>query len=185
MLRYSLALTACRASLAVMAAHAGICKVCRACISCSRVIAWRRQPGQGGDAQLRDGRAGDARADDAPRRLWLRGQHGRRRGVPGRHPARLLRARGARGLRRAPARRGQYAVGHLFLPKEPELYNAAKGIIAKCVSPSRHRSPGCYTFQACACKRRSAAWQQNIITPPMLPPNCCRYPMCSKAAIAW
>ena len=28
---------------------------------------------------------------------------------------------------------GQYAVGHLFLPKEPELYNAAKGIIAKCV----------------------------------------------------
>ncbi len=27
----------------------------------------------------------------------------------------------------------QYAVGHLFLPKEPELYNAAKGIVAKCV----------------------------------------------------
>ena len=26
----------------------------------------------------------------------------------------------------------QYAVGHLFLPKEPELYNAAKGIVAKC-----------------------------------------------------
>lgn len=30
----------------------------------------------------------------------------------------------------------QYAVGHLFLPKEPELYNAAKGIVAKC-APSR------------------------------------------------
>lgn len=26
----------------------------------------------------------------------------------------------------------EYAVGHLFLPKEPELYNAAKGIVAKC-----------------------------------------------------
>ena len=36
----------------------------------------------------------------------------------------------------------QYAVGHLFLPKEPELYNAAKGIVAKCalsqpLSPNR------------------------------------------------
>ncbi|CAL5227781.1 g10803 [Coccomyxa viridis] len=32
----------------------------------------------------------------------------------------------------------QYAVGHLFLPKEPELYNAAKGIVAKVAEKLGH-----------------------------------------------
>ena len=51
---------------------------------------------------------------------------------------------------------GQYAVGHLFLPKEPELYNAAKGIIAKCVplptaaqSWLLHLSPPCLQAPQC------------------------------------
>ena len=59
---------------------------------------------------------------------------------------------------------GQYAVGHLFLPKEPELYNAAKGIIAKCAYLPLHPSPGCiYHPHACEC--RSVAWQKDIINP--------------------
>ena len=29
---------------------------------------------------------------------------------------------------------GQYAVMMAFLPKEPELYHAAKGVVAKCAS---------------------------------------------------
>ena len=70
---------------------------------------------------------------------------------------------------------GQYAVGHLFLPKEPELYNAAKGIIAKYVTTPLQRSPGCCNFHARACERRSVAWQKNMIIPPMRPGKCSRH----------
>ena len=78
---------------------------------------------------------------------------------------------------------GQYAVGHLFLPKEPELYNAAKGIIAKCVRHPLQLGPGCYTYHARACKRRSVARQRKNITSPMLHLNCGRLPICCTAAI--
>ena len=81
---------------------------------------------------------------------------------------------------------GQYAVGHLFLPKEPELYNAAKGIIAKCVCfPTLQRTPGCYTYPTHACERHSVAWQKDIINSPVLSPNCSGHPIWCTAAIAW
>ena len=53
---------------------------------------------------------------------------------------------------------GQYAVGHLFLPKEPELYNAAKGIIAKCVPLPTAAQSWLLHLSPHACKRRSVAW---------------------------
>ena len=71
----------------------------------------RRRTVARADARVRRRRARDARAHDAPGRVWLRVQHGRRRRVPGRDPPGLLPARrrreqGSARLRGAPRRGG-------------------------------------------------------------------------------